>query len=887
MQRRRAGVQFILCALMLLFPLFNNARSQQPVEPTPPGDLVPIDFELKRVGRIEILSIQRENKVYLAARMVLDFLKIKNDYIPSTGVLSGFFVTPDTPYVVETRELKAKVGKRSVSFLPNDLIVRGDSLYLRVELFDLLFGLPVTYNPRALKATLFTHVPLPVFLASRLKHLEATLAAQPPRLKPDATFERPFSIINGGQLDYSLRQTLSPDVLPRRSFSTRLTGTLVGGDAELRFLGSLSSAVNFTQTRARWRYVPTRLKLVRQFIVGDFISTGLLAREMYGLQITNVQANPRIFFSDEQLVGKRETKAGTYLFEGFQLSQIDRYKNTDYYSLSTRLKYGVNYIDITEFGEWGETFGFSRRIIVPATLVPPGQVDYDIKVGRTRDRFDPWHGAFSTSWGISSRVTAGIRSEYYDIENLPTKVFPEANLTTRLTDYLMGEAVLSPNAQLRGSLEFTLPSLVGASLSYTEFRDVRLFNPRRAINQITGFVNLPFSVNGGRFAFDATATQTILIPSRERKLGLGVSAFIGLFSPRITTRYGWNYVYGPNVTDLAFHETEPSIRARLPQNVFLSVSAPYNHMAGMVRNLRIGVVVQPLSGLQLEFQFDRNFAVKNSIASLRLQYTAPFTRATVGAVRSGESYLYDQSISGSVGVVPELGEFFFDNNPSRAGYGSMLVAPFVDANMNGVRDEGEEIISVARLRASAIDQGGFKLSRFGDVGWIVPRAIPYQDYLIEMSQRDLENPLWVPRYKVVQSAAPPGAFSLVSIPIIPGGAIRGTIQMLRSQQEQAGVEFVKVAIREMVEDEDLTRLGRSRFQRTVESFSNGDFELVGVPPGNYTVSLDDNQLARMQLQGRQLSRTITVAAKPDGDVVEGVNFILLERRLMFQGGRYK
>ncbi len=859
-------------------PLFSTASSQQPVPSSPPEELVPIEFDLKRDGRAEVVSLQRENKVYLSVRGVFDFLRIKNDYAPTEGILSGFFITPDTSYVIDTRAMKARVGNRSMSLLPDDVTLRADIVYLRIELFDPLFGLAIQYNPRTLKASLATQVALPVFLNSKIKRLEDELAGRPLRLKPEATFERTFSWINGGQLDYSFRQTLSSAVIPSRSFSTRITGMLIGGDAEARFIGNLSSGVDITQTRLHWRYVPVKAPLFKQYVVGDFVTSGLLSREIYGVQLTNHPANPRIFFADETLSGQAVTSRGVYMFESSRLSAVD-HSASGRYNLNSALTYGVNYIDILEFGDWGETFGSTRRIAIPASLVPPGEIDYDVVVGRLRDVGDPWHGELSSQWGVTSRVTAGVRMEYYGYDNLPTKVFPDFNVTARLADHLIGEALLSPNAFLRGTLDLTLPSLVSAGFSYTDYRSVRLFNPRNAINEITGHVVVPFSPDGMRFAFDLSGTQTILSPARERKARIGLSAFIGVFSPRIATQYGWIHPYDNlDETNLVFHETEPSLRVRLPANLFVTLAAPFNHIEGSFRNFRVGVLIQPVSNLLLEFEYDRNFAIQSTFARFRLQWISPFTRVTAGVTRGGDNLLFDQSVSGSVGAVPELGEFFFESNPSRAGYGTMLIAPFIDANLNGIRDAGEPIISSARLRASTIGVGGFRLTQLPEIGWVIPRAIPYQNYVVELPQIDLENPLWIPRYRVVEANSAPGTSTYISIPVIAGGSLRGTVLHLKGPTLQEGVEFVKVTLREDVSDEELVRVGRPRYEKKVETFSTGDFEVIGVPPGKYTVSLDGLQLASLRLQGRQLTRPVTIEAKTDGDIVEGVNFILIERK---------
>lgn len=877
------GLRVSILALMIILPLFNTAQSQKiaPTDPneeySPMPDLVPIEFQLKSFGRMEMISYQRGNNVYLPVQTVFDFLRIKNKYDQTEGVVSGFFVTPDTPYAIDAKGLRARVGNRTRALVPDELTMRGDTVFLRVDMYNQLFGLPVTYRARSLAASLATQMALPVFLDARIKRLEDEFRARPGVLKPEATADRTFALINGGRLDYSLQQSVSSTFTPLRNFNTRMTGMVLGGDVEARIIGDLSEGVDVTQARAFWRYVPTGPFVFKQAIAGDFTTTGLLSSEIYGVELTNHPASPRIYYSEQTFRGPARTDRGVYLFQNSRLAAI-RHDTTTAYKLDANLRYGVNYVDVKEYGYWGETFTSTYRVVVPATLVPPGELDYDVSVGRLRQLHDPWYGSLSSQWGVSSRVTAGMRTEFYDIKSLPTKIYPNFNLTTRLTNELLGDLQLSPNALWRGSLDLTLPSLAGASLSYTAFRPIRLFNPRLQINELILRGFYPFSLNGERFALDLTASQSVLVPSRERHLTAGFSAFVGAVSPSVTTEYGWLHVYGEDYTSLVFHETRPALRLRLPANLFLSLAAPYDHIKGEFRNLQFSAVLQPVANFMLQFGMVKLFDNGASTYGLTLQYMLPFSRVTASAIRGSNATTYTQSISGSVGAVPELGEVFFDNTPSRAGFGGIVFAPFLDMNMNGTRDPGEPILNSARIKATTVTEGGFQLNQIPNVGWVIPRAIPYQDYIVELEQRNLDNPLWIPRYHIVKANAAPGSYTYVGVPVVIGGAVRGTVAVLKGPQLLVGVENLRIRIKEDISDEELARLQRTRVEKTVETFSNGDYEAIGLPPGKYIVSLDAIQVSTMGFQDRRASRDVKIEPKPDGDIVEGVNFVLVERK---------
>jgi hypothetical protein len=64
------------------------------------------------------------------------------------------------------------------------------------------------------------------------------------------------------------------------------------------------------------------------------------------------------------------------------------------------------------------------------------------------------------------------------------------------------------------------------------------------------------------------------------------------------------------------------------------------------------------------------------------------------------------------------------------------------------------------------------------------------------------------------------------------------------------------------------------FPKTATSFSTGEFEFLGVPPGRYIVSLNPGQVAQLGYPATQMTRTIEVRALPDGDQVGNVDFRL-------------
>ncbi len=865
--RCTAGWLQVFALAMVFIVAASTSRAQTPVDDDAPAqETIPVEFTLKRVGKVELLSIQRDNQVFLPLRKLFDFLKIRHEFDPTAGTLTGFLVSPDTPYVIDAQRSRIRVGKRAGDLSVSDYIVRDNDIFLRVELFERYFGLPVNYHPRQLAASLATTMALPVFLDQQLIKLENELARRPGPVEPEASVDRTFRLIDGARLDYVIRSSFSTTAVPNRSFLTHIAGHVLGGDVDARFTGTITPSPSLRQTRARWRFVPQHEreqgKLFRQITVGDFITSGLLSREIYGVEMTNHPPYPRIFFADETFSGSGFNERNIYFFDNFRIQQVARAETTGIYDITEMMRYGVNFVDIRQYSEWGERFGETYRIFIPTTFVPPKEVDYSVSAGRLRDFiYDPWYADAGFQWGISSRVTAGARVEYFDVDDLSTRVFPSVNALVRVTSHLTGEATLSPNALASGSLDLTLPSLVSGALTFTHYRKVRLFNPRNAINELTASLGLPFSAGGSRFSVDMGGTQTIFDQVRQRTARVGASAYFGSVSPRVSTRLGWNHSYVTRQTSLSFHETEPAVRFRLPANLFLSLSTRFDHIESEFIDARVDAILQPRTNLTFEFTYDRRFRFNDDFLRFRVQWILPYTRLNATVTSNGDrNTYYSLAVSGSIGVYPEGGRFFFENNAARANFGAILITPFLDENNSGIREPGEEVLTSAQVHASRLaDAQGFTLTLFPELGWGTTRAVPYQHYVVEIDRTGFDNPLWVPRYNVVEVSTAPGRFTYYEMPVVLGGAIRGSVVIGDLPPNQFGVEGIRVHVKEVGTD------ARVPFEKTVETFSNGDYEILAVPPGTYEVSLDIRQLTMAKLATAQITRTVTLESKRDGE----------------------
>jgi hypothetical protein len=881
--RTRAIVSTMLLVLILACASGPNASAQSGDLPAETAfapvrdELVPIAFTLKRAGTTELMSVRRDTSVLLPLRAMFSFLKVRNVFDSASARISGFLISPDTSYLIELTTGRARVGNRTRQLSSGEYEVRGGEGYFSPEFYESMFFLPVEYQPRRLAANLTTRLELPVFLERRLQRYQTQLADRRALEDPEVILPRKFDWLDGFRLDWFISQTLGATRTPVRSASGRLGFTVLGGDFTSRYDVRLSPKTELIEGRNLWRYVPENSKVFRQLLVGDFFTDGLLNRQMYGARISSAPPYLRLMYTDETLTGTLLPDRNVYLFSGSGIAGMSSASSQGRYAVETPLRYGVNLVDVRSYSEWGELTQDSYRINIPQALVPPGEIDYSVTGGRLRERSDPWYGDVSAFWGTSRIVTLGVRTEYFDIDNLPTKLYPSVIGVVRIAPDIVGEVVLSPSALFQGLVTATFPSLLNINSSFTKYREVRLFNPRNAVYDFDFSTSMPFSVNGVRLGGGFLFRQSVLEFYRERLLRASLDAYIGFFYPQISFLSGWVHSYTTGTTRRSVQELGLSLRFRMPGAVFLGLEAGYDLINEELREARVGLALSPVDKLTLEFSYGRTFPIESSIARFELRYIFPFARVVANAVSTRGTVSYGQRASGAIIFSSESGDFFFDSR-SRSTLGGFFIRPFVDANDNAVLDRDEEVIVGTRPQASVdgwLTQTS--LSRFDRLGWGYPQAVPYRDYFVNLPSSAFDDARYIPRYRNFVVRAKPGIETVYNLPLIIGGGIRGRV--FRPTSAELGgslpVEGIKVRLRQISRD-PRPGLYRLPLETTVETFSTGEYSFSGLPPGDYEVSINAAQLSVLGYTAETIVKAATIKPTKDGDFQEAVDFVVTE-----------
>jgi hypothetical protein len=212
-------------------------------------------------------------------------------------------------------------------------------------------------------------------------------------------------------------------------------------------------------------------------------------------------------------------------------------------------------------------------------------------------------------------------------------------------------------------------------------------------------------------------------------------------------------------------------------------------------------------------------------------------------------------VQGSLLYDPASRGVAFASGPSveRAGLSGRV---FLDQNGDGRWSPGEALLSGVRLRAGYVTAVSDSSGRYRV--WDLPS---FEPVLVAVDSATLASPLWVPAYGSVSVETGPNRFRELDLPIVPGGVIEG--QVVR--ETPAGTVPVAGATLR------LRRRGTDD-ARSLITFSDGAFYLMGVKPGDYDLAVDPEDLEQLGLTVSPLA--ISVPAEADGATVSGLELRL-------------
>jgi hypothetical protein len=716
-----------------------------------------------------------------------------------------------------------------ISLEPTDAVWRDDELFVATPVLDDAFSVATRVEWTDLSAVVAQSSRLPVVRRARRNRRRALLERPAPA--PSALELRPPESVAGGAVfTWSLNASTS-EPTEDVSVDLGLGAKLLGGSVELRDqLWRMGGDVG-SDLRASWIRAWPDLKGVRQVRLGDVQSNGRRARLLRGAVVTNAPFIRSSEFEVEQLVGRIPPGWEVELYHRGRLWSFDEPDGLSTFRVPFQLRYGQNPFELALYGPGGEVVWKKRTIRVPFSRIPGGQFEYAVAGGECR--LDPCDGLLSLDlrYGLTSRVTVqgGYDAFFRDPGSGLWQPYALVSAAVLPSLSLTGEAVA--NGQLGGSLALEPTPDLRLDVRHTRVAEAaREFSGTLLESQRTegSLFWRPGALRGSLF-FQVAGLRSTGPGTRRDQEQVTATARLG------AARYSLGFRHDGFERDTSFSRDRfgvdlsadavmsgpvPWLRAVTvrgavslePSRGLDAVNATLGRQIGRLVRADVGIGWRRFGGYSLDFGLSTvlpgpRIGTRNRISSETGTQGVMFTHGSV--IWDPDSRLIRLSDGGDLG---------------RAGITGVL---FLDENANGVRDAAEP-----GLGGVPVYVGGWFDVTDADGEFAAWDLFPFEAVSIEVDSLAFDDPRLVLPAARIRVRPTPNSFVSVDVPVIVGAEISGYVVL-----HDEGLAGVPVVLRELASGNEISFL----------TYSDGGFYRVGVPPGEYEVTLPDAVLRRLDV----------------------------------------
>jgi hypothetical protein len=786
------------------------------------GEPVLVELRIGRIAQSTVQGFRVRTEVLLPLSQFLQLVEIRHRLSPE-GRLDAAMDPGNRRIVIDVRRDTMQFGDRRVRIEPEFRHFEGGELYVGAERLGDLLGVRFTVDWAELTVTVIDPGDLPI--ARRLRR-EAAREAYLRRVegpRADVTFGRELPRWDGVVVDYSL---FSPSVDPIRgsAYTLGLGADVVGGSLELLGQNVGPASDGHVRVDASWTGVWRDNRWVKQLRLGDVFSTSPRGRGIRGVMLTNAPYVRPSLVGALRYAGRLEPGWSVEAYRGGDLVAFDSTDAAGGFAVDLPVRYGENPVDFIAYGPFGEVREFNRTYRVLGELLPAGTFEYGVSGGQCRATVGTCASTANVDlrYGATRRWTVQGGFDQFWRDSAPDRLHPYASVVANPTNAwalqgdILGRAFAHAGVRYEPSVDLRIEG------DYTSFsRDsfsVFAAPGRRSAWSLTGFVRPP--THGGFFFFDARVEQIRTDAGHITRTRLGASmqtSEIRLL-PYIRT------------------EQDAATRAFVGLNAFILPRPQWGRFVGQLL-LRTTTEVESKTGLAAWSAF----AARPVARGVRLELGTTWRRGDAGLTYSlvltsylsaartvtaitappGGSVTGTQFVQGSVLWDRPAGRLSVAPGPSleRSGLSGRV---FLDENANGRRDVGEPGLGNVRVLVGSVSAhtdstGGYRV-------WDL---VPFEPIFVTLDSMSLDSPLLVPAFARASIVPGPNRFRTLDIPIVQAGVIEG-----RVTREGRGVGGVTLILSDK----------RTGTRRSLVTFTDGAFYLLGVKPGEYELAVDESVL---------------------------------------------
>ena len=581
----------------------------------------------------------------------------------------------------------------------------------------------------------------------------------------------------------------------------------------------------------------------------------------WGSVISNRQLNMANSYGLQTLRGELPQGWDVTLFFNDALIDFQQSRGDGLYEFpDQQLVFGRNEFRLVFNGPLGQRRVETQVYVFDQTVTRPGEFFYS--AGAKRDNDGAVRSTLQLDAGIAKGLAVTAGAIHIDrADGTQARTYFNAGLRVSALSSLIN---LDHSQDIRGGSVTELgvrTALFGVSLDATRVW-INDF-----VSDIYGNAGDPLKIRDqvrftGAFAFSQGFRMPFAVDFRHDQTVSGVDTYN--IQPRLSVNVlgtsftnALNYLFGPGQDNLS---------GTLQVN---------RRVAGIGINSQLAYVLMPNTKLSsFAMTFDKTFGDYNRLNFGIVQTFGPErTTATVGWTRNfgafgiGLTGLYGGTRNMGIGLQiftalgrnPRNGRIMRDWQPM-AGMGAIAAKVFVDSNLNGVWDDGEETVENAGFTVNGSGRQAVRTDARGEA--LLARLQPRAHADVALDLGTLDDAQWQPTMPGVRVLPRPGKIQSIDFPVVLTAEIDGTVYLV---------------------DGDIKRgIGNARLQLVdaagkvvgqTKTSSDGYYIMPSVKPGRYQLRVEPEQLTGLGLMADQVA---IVEITPEGDFVYGVDFLLIK-----------
>lgn len=823
-----------------------------------------------QLGRLVARTVPAYRDGDAALVPVREFLALAEMRVESrdSGRVGTLLQPGNVPVLFDPVAHELVSGKSRQKLAAADLLLDQGELFVSTAVLGQLFNVEWAVSWPDLQVVVVEPEQLPI--ARRIRRqgfLQSRLAQSEVPAEGDYRLGLERRQVNGLIFDYSVL-TPTTSMVDGGAYTTAL-GLDVFGGAFGFALQSQDGANRSPRADVSWTGIWRENRYVSQLQLGDGIGTGPRSRNMRGFAVTNSPYTRPSTLGMLPFDGALGPGWTIEAYRGGRLVDYDSVNALGQYSFDLPVQYGENPVDFVAYGPFGEVREFNRTYRARTDGIAPGRVEYGLSAGECRTTRCTASGNVDLRYGLDPRWTVRAGMDQFWRDSLGSISHPYLGVLGGIGNALTLEGEAVGNAVLRGAARFepTVDLQVGVEANHFA-RGVRdpILTPQDRRNQytLTGFFR-PVRRMGATY-FDASLDY---IQNRNSNLTSGrIGASFQAAEVRVIPSLRWQHddaagmeqtstFYGVSAFMLPQRWMGPGLDQLTARGTF---ELERGHGVGTVS----GFVGMPfLKGLRGELGATWYRGAPGATLSLLIAAELPSMRSyTTMNAGGGLPAQGTQYVQGSAVYNPSRSSVDFTPGPSLQR-GGVTGRVYLDENGNGKFDRGEAPLPGVRIIVGPV----FALSDSSG-NYRVWDLLPFEPTSITVDSSSLASPLWVPSFASATVEMSPNRYRTLDIPVVPGGVVEGRVTWEAvgrpDGEDKAGGTTAGIVL-------ILThkQTGHRQFATT---FSDGTFYVMGVRPGDWSISVDPRCLEILKSTSEAVK--LTMESDLEGKTVSGVEVVL-------------